>query len=400
MVDSLIETMLELSPWFLLGMVVAGLLHGLLPRDFVKRQLRGRFAVLKAVMLGIPLPLCSCGVIPAGLGLKRDGASDGASLGFLISTPQTGVDSILVSASFLGWPFALFKVMAAGVTGLLGGVLADRLPSDASVEQQLGSVETGAEDGGRNLGAMVEHAHELLSSIWRWLVFGIVVSALITTFLPVGTLGSFAEFGPLGAGLIVLLVSIPFYVCATASVPIAAALVANGLPAGAALIFLMAGPATNVATIGAIYRGFGLRHLVLYLGVLIVGSLGFGMVFDFGVASSFVQDHFHEETHRSWWAVASAIVLSGLIARLAVRDLFRFLKARFARGDQAAIAVGVEGLSCGACEQKVEKALRALDGVVSAAVTRNPDRAVVVGSANRAQIERAILTAGYRTTSA
>ena len=106
MIDSLFETLLELSPWFLLGMAVAGVLHIVLPRNFIKTQLRGRWGVVKAVALGVPLPLCSCGVIPTGLGLRRDGASNGASLGFLISTPQTGVDSILVSASFLGWPYS------------------------------------------------------------------------------------------------------------------------------------------------------------------------------------------------------------------------------------------------------------------------------------------------------
>ena len=129
MFESLWQITLELAPWLLLGMAIAGLLHGLLPPDFVGRHLRGRAGVAKAVVLGVPLPLCSCGVIPTGLGLKKDGASNGASVGFLISTPQTGVDSILVSASFLGWPFALFKVAAAAITGLVGGWIADRAPS-------------------------------------------------------------------------------------------------------------------------------------------------------------------------------------------------------------------------------------------------------------------------------
>ena len=119
---------MELAPWLLLGTLIAALLHGLLPQNFVQRHLQGKGGVAKAVLLGVPLPLCSCGVIPAGLGLKKDGASDGASVGFLISTPQTGVDSILVSASFLGWPFALFKVVSATVTGIVGGYLADQSP--------------------------------------------------------------------------------------------------------------------------------------------------------------------------------------------------------------------------------------------------------------------------------
>ena len=396
MIESLINTMLELSPFFLLGMLVAGVLHVVLPRNFVRKQLTGRFGVVKAVALGVPLPLCSCGVIPAGLGLKRDGASNGASLGFLISTPQTGVDSILVSASFLGWPFALFKVIAAAITGFVGGFLADRVPEDESWESDLS--EAAASDGNdaRNLRAMFEHAHELLASIWRWLVFGIVVSALINTFLPVGTMAIFADAGPLVAGLLVLLVSLPLYVCATASVPIAAALVSNGMPVGAALVFLMAGPATNVATIGAIYRGFGRRQLALYLGVLIVGSLGFGLLFDLGISTLSVEQHVHQEAHRTWWAVASAILLTGLIARLAIQDLLRFLRSRFGSGSGPMIDVDVDGLSCGACERKVENALLALDGVISASVTRSPDRARIVGTAGRESIEQAIVDAGYR----
>ena len=400
MIESLIDTMLELSPFFLLGMLVAGVLHVVLPRNFVRKQLTGRFGVLKAVALGVPLPLCSCGVIPAGLGLKRDGASNGASLGFLISTPQTGVDSILVSASFLGWPFALFKVIAAAVTGFIGGFLADRVPEEKSWEGDLSEAAASNEKDARNLRAMFEHAHELLASIWRWLVFGIVVSALINTFLPVGTMTIFADAGPLVAGLLVLLVSLPLYVCATASVPIAAALVSNGMPVGAALVFLMAGPATNVATIGAIYRGFGRRQLALYLGVLIVGSLGFGLLFDLGISTLSVEQHVHQEAHRTWWAVASAILLTGLIARLAIQDLLRFLRSRFGSGSGPMIDVDVDGLSCGACERKVENALLALDGVISASVTRSPDRARIVGTAGRESIEQAIVDAGYRVAPA
>jgi uncharacterized membrane protein YraQ (UPF0718 family) len=113
----------ELAPWLLLGALVSGVIHVFLPTDFVRRHLTGRGSIAKAVALGVPLPLCSCGVIPAGLGLKKDGASDGAAVGFLISTPQTGVDSVLVAAAFLGWPFALFKVVAATITGMTGGLL-------------------------------------------------------------------------------------------------------------------------------------------------------------------------------------------------------------------------------------------------------------------------------------
>jgi uncharacterized membrane protein YraQ (UPF0718 family)/copper chaperone CopZ len=411
MIDSLLDTLLELSPWFLLGMAVSGLLHVALPRNFIKTQLRGRWSVVKAVALGVPLPLCSCGVIPAGLGLRRDGASRGASLGFLISTPQTGVDSILVSASFLGWPFALFKVLAASVTGLLGGSLADRVPEHEGIEERdFGAAAGEKDEATRGLRAMFQHSHELLASIWRWLVFGIVVSALINTYLPVGTLSVFTDLGPLAAGGVVLLISLPLYVCATASVPIAAAMVANGLPVGAALVFLMAGPATNVATIGAIYRGFGHRLLGVYLGVLIVGSIGFGALFDFGAAAGVdlgfgawsALERAPGHHPRAWWAVASALVLGSLIARLALRDLLRFVRERrshrFADEDADEVVAAVNGMRCGACVRKIEATLLELDGVISAVVTRNPDRAVVRGAIDRARIDQAILAAGYSTS--
>ena len=130
MLAAMWEVTLQLAPWLLLGAGVAGLLHGLLPPGFVHRQLSGRAGVAKAVLVGVPLPLCSCGVIPTGLGLKKDGASDGASVGFLVSTPQTGVDSMLVAGAFLGWPCALFKVAAAAVTGLAAGWLTDAAGGD------------------------------------------------------------------------------------------------------------------------------------------------------------------------------------------------------------------------------------------------------------------------------
>ncbi|MDP7742985.1 MAG: permease, partial [Lentisphaeria bacterium] len=133
------DVMLSLAPWLLLGTLAAGLLHVFLPPDLIRRHL-GRAStgsVVKAVMLGVPMPLCSCSVIPAALAIRREGASRGAAVGFMISTPQTGVDSILVSASFLGWPFAVFKVVSAFVTGLMGGQFADlatkSIPSPAPV---------------------------------------------------------------------------------------------------------------------------------------------------------------------------------------------------------------------------------------------------------------------------
>jgi uncharacterized protein len=126
MIQAMWHILLELAPWLLLGVAVAAALHALLPPDFMRRHLSGRWSVTKAALIGVPLPLCSCAVIPVGLSLKRQGATSGASVAFLISTPQTGVDSLLVSGAMLGLPFALFKMASAFIIGLVGGVLTNK----------------------------------------------------------------------------------------------------------------------------------------------------------------------------------------------------------------------------------------------------------------------------------
>jgi len=386
--------LLSLAPWLLLGMAIAGLLHVLLPRDFVHRQLNGRWGVLKAVALGVPLPLCSCGVIPAGLGLKQDGASNGAAVGFLISTPQTGVDSILVSASFLGWPFALFKVLSAAVTGLLGGLVAEAV--DSAPDSALSLEADGATAQRRGLREAVDHAMQILRTIWRWIVFGVVVSALIEVLIPEGFFAGLSTYGAAVPVLAALAVSLPLYVCATASVPIAAALVAGGMPAGAAIVFLMAGPATNVATIGAILRGLGKRALAVYLVTIIAGSIVAALAFDFLLEGPAVHG-VHHHGDGQWWAIASAILLLGLLARFGFDDLRRiFWRARsYVMKQEEAIEIGVDGMKCGGCVSTLENNLREQDGVTSVVVSLDPGRAVVHGTIDASRVRRIVEDAGF-----
>ncbi len=395
LLHALWQVMLALAPWLLLGAAVAGILHVVLPDGFVRRHLGGRGGVLKAVALGVPLPLCSCGVIPAGLGLRRDGASPGASVGFLISTPQTGVDSTLVAASFLGWPFALLKVGAAAATGLVGGWLADAL----HVEEQAEAVEGPAAASAtvdRSVGGAVSHALEVLRTIWRWLVFGIVVSAVIGVLVPPRVFEVFTGSGTALALLSVLVISLPLYVCATASVPIAAALVAGGFPPGAALVFLMAGPATNVATLGAVYRSLGRRALVIYLGTIVVGSVGAALLFDSVLAGGSAMAHVHGE-HGSPLETSLAVALSGLLAWFAFDELRTFMRGRAgsASGD-GVVELSVEGMTCGGCANKLRKALLAEDGVSSAEVDHEAGRAIVGGRVGEPRLRAIVGEVGYR----
>ncbi len=392
MIESFWNVLLELSPWLLLGMAVAGLLHMALPPGFIRRHLRGRAGVVRAVALGVPLPLCSCGVIPAGIGLKRDGASDGAAVGFLISTPQTGVDSVLVSASMLGWPFAILKVIAALMTGLVGGLWVDRLGGpEAEVDG------AGAEEHvDRSLMGGLRQGLDILDGIWMWVVFGVVASALITVWVPAGTLSGMSTAGGLLAALAALAVAVPLYVCATASVPIAAALVAAGMPVGAALVFLMAGPATNVATMGAIYKTFGGKKLAAYLAVIILGSTAFGLGFDFLLDADVARAALHGHEHTSPVAAAAAVALLALLAWFAGKDalrLWRHLRRGSAGG--ATVALTVEGMTCKRCAARLEGAIYKVEGVDAATVELEAGRLEVIGRVDLDAVRKAVEDAGF-----
>ncbi len=389
MVEAMWQVWLQLAPWLLLGAAAAGLLHVLLPRDFARRQFRGVKGVAKAVALGVPLPLCSCGVIPAGLGLKKDGASDGAAVGFLISTPQTGVDSLLVSASFLGWPFTIFKCVSALVMGMVGGVATEALHTDANAASPLEEATAPQSTVG-----FFEHMVDVIRPIWKWIVFGVVASAAITVWIPPGAMAGWSGVHPALTGLAALAIAVPLYVCATASVPIAAALVLQGMPTGAALVFLMAGPATNIATIGAVKRAFGNRVLGVYLATVVLGSVGLAYVYDAFIPLQALGTMTHEHGH-AWWAWASAILLGALFLYFIFDDLRSALRRRTSPVTSAALTLEVEGLSCNNCVRKLERALQETEGVTSVSVTLEPSRAMVESSLTPSDLEAVVRATGY-----
>ena len=396
----------ELAPWLLLGMALSGLLHVALPAKFVRQKLRGFAGVLKAVAIGVPLPLCSCGVIPAGIGLKKDGASSGAAVGFLISTPQTGVDSILVSASFFGWPFAVFKLVTAAVMGIVGGVWIDRKSigtAKTAIESNAtrGEAHPDANQHPSTSGAdqkswkqLVPHAVDMLRSIWVWLVVGILISALINQFDIAPLTNRINQWGLLPAMILVLLFSIPLYVCATASVPIAAALVSSGLPPAVALVFLMAGPATNVATIGAIRSNLGTRALVIYLLTIVVGSMGAAYLFDSLIAVTTTAGIAHVHNVTAWWAQLSAVIVLGLIAMFVWEKIKRATKSSIV-SDSSSQTISIDGMSCGNCVQKLQTLIEKQPGVESVDVSLVDGRASVVGEFDLESLKQKIQESGF-----
>ena len=366
--SEVLQVMLDLSPSLLLGLFIAGLMHVYLPKGFVHRGLNrpDMRSAARASLIGVPLPLCSCGVIPTALGLRNEGASKGATTAFMISTPQTGVDSLLVSASFLGWPFALFKLAAAFVTGLIGGALVNKFtePDEGLRDESGGSDEDSGTGGMR--GVLRYGLFDLLAAIDLWIVAGVLAAALITSFIPPDFLAGQTWARGIGGMLLVLAISIPLYVCTTGSVPIAASLIAAGMPAGTALVFLMAGPATNVATLGAVYRALGARVLAIYLGTVILMSILLGLGFDSLLQGLDPAEQPHEHGV-DWIGTGSALLLSGLIAYLMLLRLKARSEVRRARtAEDAGLMLKVDGMSCQHCVVSVKKTLEGFDSVAEA----------------------------------
>lgn len=412
LIDAFVGAFVELAPWLLLGALAAGLLAHFVPREWLVEQTTGRWGVLKAVLIGVPMPLCSCAVIPSGMGLRQHGASRGATLGFLVSTPQTGVDSVLVTATFLGWPFALFKMFAALVMGLVAGIWGSIEPDDddgdasdpagnrsaVSRADNQANVSVG---GAGAVSAVVAHSLDLLRSLWGWIMVGLVASALISGLMPQMSAAQLGAWGTWGGIAAVLVVALPLYVCATASVPIAASLVVAGLPMGGALVFLMAGPASNLATIAAVFRSLGTRSLIVYLTTIVAGSLGFAWLFELmlpGAGQRLTSVSTLHEHGQPWWAIASAGVLALLLLWFAASDssvLIRRWRSTWARRGPAMLSLEVRGMTCGGCARTVEAALSGLPRVHAWDVDHKANRVSLWGDAGEDEVVRCIEASGY-----
>jgi uncharacterized membrane protein YraQ (UPF0718 family)/copper chaperone CopZ len=393
--EALWQILLELSPPLLGGLILAGLIHMLLPPGFIHKTLsrRGLPSVFKSVMVGVPMPLCSCGVVPTALGLRKEGASNGATTAFLISTPQTGVDSVLVSANFLGWPFAIFKVVTAFVTGILGGLLAEYADKPSSIAENHDGSYTPVPR------TFKEFWHytvvDLYGAIEKWIIIGVLLAALITALTPDNYFADMALTRGFTGMLLMLAISIPLYVCATGSVPIAASLVLAGMPLGTALVFLMAGPATNVATIGAIYRTLGLRLLGVYLATVIIMSIAFALLFESLFSQQLiVAIHHHGDNLLGMISLAILILVTAWLYY--DRSQQRKLKLEKFLENDMGITLNVEGMSCQHCVANVKKSLESVNGVEEATPDLDTGKVVINGDKlDNAALKQAVIDAGY-----
>ncbi len=365
--EALWQLSIAMAPYIIFGLVFAGILHELVPDSIVTKHL-GKdniSSVVKSTVFGIPLPVCSCGVVPLATSIKKSGASKGATLSFLISTPITGVDSILATYGIFGWIFTLYRAITSMIIAMIAGILTNIFDKEEETEktEPLKSVGLGAltstgnnmtanmfsvnvmkkeeESCGTGTGSCCSSSSEekkgfslltalsyafgtLLSDIAKPLFWGLLLGALITVAIPENLSDLLQTYSWLSY-LIVILIAVPMYVCATASLPIAAGLMLSGVSAGAAFVFLSAGPATNTVTIGVVKKMLGTRSLVIYLGSIVVGSIVFGLGLDYIFNVSAIDPasliHMHEEG--GIIATVSGIVLWGLILWFIAKPYFK-----------------------------------------------------------------------------
>lgn len=402
--NSLLYMLNEMSPYILLGFLIAGLLHAFVSRETFARHLSGRSlgTVVKAALIGVPLPLCSCGVLPTAIAMRRNGASRAASSAFLISTPQTGVDSIAATWSLLGPAFAVMRPIAALVTAVFGGVAVGSTESNSEEFEGCGEAPDAVEErpstfGGKIMASLRYGFVDLVGSIGLWLTVGLIIAALITVYVPADF---FTVLGdkPIVSMIIALIVAVPMYVCATGSIPIALSLILKGLSPGTAFVLLMAGPAANFASFTLISREMGRRAAIVYLGSIIVGAMAMGLAIDYLMpASWFAIGHdvaMHGACHHefSTFSTICSAILAGLLIYSLIR---RFYNPKTNIHTDMTQEYIITGMNCPHCQNAVRKAIAAVEGVDTVEVDLHAGLATVDGTAPHSAVIEAVHAAGF-----
>ena len=416
----------EMSPYILLGFLIAGILHVFVKPSAMSRHLSGRGIgpVVKAALFGIPLPLCSCGVLPTAVALRRQGASKGATTSFLIATPQTGVDSIAATYSLLGMPFALLRPIAALLGASLGGVAVSRLAdnTDENLESvsettdarcdsscSCGNTHCESEYSGMSLPRkLIESVRyglvDMVASVGKWLVIGLIVAALITVLVPDELFLSLNRY-PLLAMLVMIVVAVPMYICATGSIPIAMSLMLKGLSPGVAFVLLMAGPAANFASVMILGRAIGRRATAIYVGSVVVTAVAIGLLIDYLLPASWFtpESMAHVGCHDHTGFPLFSTICSGILVILLIYASLshRGHSHHHSKSEETnEISVmkqqfHILGMSCPHCQSTVTKVLSALPGAVSVDVNLSTGIATVEGDVDPSKVKEAVYNAGF-----
>ncbi|MDD5159035.1 MAG: SO_0444 family Cu/Zn efflux transporter [Sulfuricurvum sp.] len=336
--DAFWELSIDMGIYILFGLLAAGILHQIISETWIQKHLgpETHGSVYKAALFGTPLPLCSCSVIPFAASLRRNGASKGATLSFLISTPITGVDSILATFGMFGWVFTLYRVCTSVVIAIAAGVLMNIFEPKEVVKKGFSFTATApkmtptivqvtkTEDKKPfSVSGVFQYGLvTLLGSFSKPLFWGLLLGAFITAAIP-SNLHELFNDNRFLSYLIAVAIAAPMYVCATASLPIAASLIIAGVSPGAAFIFLSAGPATNTVTMGVVKSMLGTRALVIYLSVIAIGSIAFGASIDMLFESLSITMNVDLHEQHGILEETAAVLMLGLIGWHLIRGVFQ-----------------------------------------------------------------------------
>lgn len=357
---------LEMAPYLLIGFIFAGILHIFITSERIARHLgkNDLLSIVKASLFGIPLPLCSCGVIPASMTLKREGASQSAIMSFLITTPSTGVDSIFATYALLGPVFTVFRIISSFVTGLLAGLISSFICSDEKIhsmeKESCPSPEIEPEGYVKKFMAVFSYGFgKLLSDIKNSLLLGLLIGGLITYLIPDEFFSSYIG-NPYLEMLLMLLAGMPLYICSTGSIPMASALILKGISPGAAFVFLLSGPATNAVTISVIGKELGKKLLAVYIFTIAACSIGFGTIMNVFYSSVSINEvkqiHCAVQSPLIYWI---KLISACIIAFFLFLAYFKTWREALASSEKnKGIPLKIENMTCESCLNKITGILK------------------------------------------
>ena len=376
----------ETAPYLLLGMFFSGLIYIFIDSKFILKHIGSKSlsSILKSTLMGIPIPLCSCGVIPVASTIRNSGASKGSTVSFLISTPQTGIDSIFMTYGMMGPVFAIFRPFAAFISGIISGIVVNRFDDEShnhvsknySNQEKVNLIER--LKIGFNYGFVV-----LPSDILVPLLQGLSVAALISIVIPPDFIATYFSDSKYLVFILMLFISLPIYVCATASVPIAVALMAKGVSAGAVFVFLMAGPATNASSIAVVKKILGKKVMFLYLFLVATISVFFGIVFDLFLRAELpISLHHHAHDHgQNYFSTILAISFILLMINAYFNKSRTINMTNFSENTKFndKLSLIVKGMTCSHCKQSVENGLGNIPEVENTIVNLETGQVIIQG---------------------
>ena len=363
---------LEMAPYLLLGFLFSGIISVFIDDSLVYKQIgQKKFSsVLKSTLMGIPLPLCSCGVIPVAATLKDYGASKGATTSFLVSTPQTGLDSIFLTYGMLGPVFAIFRPVAAFISGLFCGLIVNGIDEEEHIHYRSnGKIKKNDSSFMERLTSGLKYGFLTLpKDIVVPLFQGLVIAACIGFFVPPDFIASYVSANALLEYFVMLLVSLPLYVCATASIPIALVLYSKGISAGAIFVFLMAGPATNASSIAIIGNIMGKKILYIYMVLIACSAVFFGVVFDlfFMINDNVLSQHNHQHIHENAIYIFFTVLFGFIMANAYYSKIrknnsnIEILESQNSNHTESLDLV-VSGMTCSHCKESVESSIKSIN---------------------------------------